>query len=392
VSEPPVERRATAARSPAPLDPVVVEAVELVRVTLPLVRPFRTSFGTQTARDVLLVRVRTADADGWGECVTPAAPLYSEEYTDGAALVLRDHLVPRVLGPGRALAADDVHGRLRAVHGHHMARAALEVAVLDAQLQAAETSLAVHLGATVTRVPAGVSVGIPAGGVPALLDQVAGYLDEGYVRIKAKIEPGFDVRPVVALRERFGPALGLQVDANGAYDPDEPAHVAALDALDELELRMLEQPFAAGRIRDHARHAARWRTPVCLDESITGPVAARDAVESGAAGVVNIKLGRVGGVRPSVVIRDVCMARGIPVWCGGMLETGVGRAANVALAALPGFREPGDTSASSRYWREDLTAPFVLEGGHLAVPDAPGIGRTPRPDRLRAAEVTRIDR
>jgi o-succinylbenzoate synthase len=371
--------------------PIAVDAVDLVRVVLPLVRPFRTSFGTQTERDVLLVRVRTADGDGWGECVTPAAPVYSEEFTDGAALVLRDHLVPRVLAPGRELTADAVHERLLAVHGHRMARAALEMAVLDAQLRAAGTSLARHLGATVRRVPAGVSVGIPAGGVPELVEQVAGYLDDGYLRIKAKVEPGFDVVPVAALRERFGPDLALQIDANGGYDPDEPAHLAALDALDELGLRMLEQPFAAGRVRDHARHAARWRTPVCLDESITDPVAARDAVETGAAAVVNIKLGRVGGLRPAVAIRDVCAPRGIPVWCGGMLETGVGRAANVALAALPGFLEPGDTSASDRYWREDLTEPFVLEGGHLVVPGTPGIGRAPLPERLRDAEVTRID-
>jgi o-succinylbenzoate synthase len=374
------------------LPPAVVEAVELVRVTMPLVLPFRTSFGTQTGRDVLLVRVRSPGGNGWGECVTPAAPVYSEEFTDGAALVLRDHLVPRVLAAGREVTADAVHARLRGVHGHRMARAALEVAVLDAQLRAAGISLARHLGAEVRRVPAGVSVGIPAGGVAELLEQVAGYLDDGYLRIKAKVEPGFDVAPVGALRERFGPALALQVDANGGYDPDDPAHLAALDGLDELDLRMLEQPFPADRLRDHARHAPRWQTPLCLDESITGPLTARDAVETGAAAIVNIKLGRVGGIRPSVAIRDVCAARGIPVWCGGMLETGVGRAANVALAALPGFREPGDTSASARYWREDLTAPFVLEDGHLAVPHTPGIGRTPLPERLRDAEVTRVDR
>jgi o-succinylbenzoate synthase len=389
VTQPPTPAAVSAtARAPAP---VRVEAVELVRVALPLVRPFRTSFGTQTGRDVLLVHVRTAAGDGWGECVTTAAPVYSEEFTDGAALVLRDHLVPRVVAPGRDLTADGVQERLRPIHGHRMARAALEVAVLDAQLRASGISLARHLGASVWRVPAGVSVGIPAGGVPELVEQVAAYRDEGYLRIKAKVEPGFDIAPVTALRERFGSALALQVDANGGYDPDDAAHLAALDALDELDLRMFEQPFPADRVRDHARHAQRWRTPICLDESITDPVAARDAVETGAAAVVNIKLGRVGGVRPAVAIRDVCAARDVPVWCGGMLETGVGRAANVALAALPGFREPGDTSASDRYWREDLTEPFVLEDGHLAVPDTPGIGRTPLPERLRDAEVTRID-
>jgi o-succinylbenzoate synthase len=383
---------ADAADAPVSLPPVTLGAIELVRLTLPLVRPFRTSFGTQTGRDVLLVRVRADGIEGWGECVTPAAPVYSEEFTDGAALVLRAHLVPRLLHGGRDVTADDVVARLSPVHGHRMARAALELAVLDTQLRAATTSLARHLGAARARVPAGVSVGIPAGGVPELLDQVDGYLDQGYLRIKAKVEPGFDIEPVAALRERFGDDLALQVDANGGYDPDDPAHVAALDTLDGFELRMLEQPFAAGRLRDHARHAARWRTPVCLDESVIDAVVARDAVELGAAAVVNIKLGRVGGMREAVRIRDVCRARGVPVWCGGMLETGVGRAANVALAALPGFSEPGDTSASDRYWREDLTQPFVLEGGHLAVPDTPGIGRTPLAEHLVDAEVVRIDR
>jgi o-succinylbenzoate synthase len=384
--------RATGATTPTGLPPITVAAVDLVRVRLPLVRPFRTSFGTQEARDVLLVRIRTTDGDGWGECVTPAAPVYSEEFTAGAALVLRDHLVPRLLATGRQLGADDVPARLRAVHGHRMARAALELAVLDAQLRSAGRSLAHHLGAITTRVPAGVSVGIPEGGAQRLVEQVEAHLDEGYLRIKAKVEPGFDVAPIGALRERFGHELALQVDANGAYDPDVRDHLAALAGLDELGLTMLEQPFAAGRLRDHARMAARWRTPVCLDESVTDAVSARDAVELGAAAIVNIKLGRVGGVLESVAIRDVCLARGIPVWCGGMLETGVGRAANVALAALPGFRFPGDTSASDRYWREDLTEPFVLEDGHLAVPDVPGVGRTPLPERLRDAEVARIDR
>jgi O-succinylbenzoate synthase len=376
--------------SVAPLPPVTLELVELVRVHVPLVRPFRTSFGTQDARDVLLVHVRGDGHDGWGECVTPEAPVYSEEFTDGAALVLRDHLVPRLLAGGATVAAEDVHHRLRGVHGHRMARAAVEVAVLDAQLRAASRSLADHLGAVTDRVPAGVSVGIPDGGVPALLDQVAGYLDEGYLRVKAKVAPGWDVAAMAAVRERFGPELALQVDANAGYDPDEPEHLAVLDGLDELGLVLIEQPFAPDRLRDHARLAARWDTPLCLDESITGPVRARDAVEMGAASIVNIKLGRVGGLLPSVAIRDVCRDRAVPVWCGGMLETGVGRAANVALAALDGFRLPGDTSASDRYVARDLTEPFVLRDGHLDVPSGPGIGRVPLPDAMTDARTTRL--
>lgn len=375
-----------------PLLAVSIDAVDLVRVDLPLVRPFTTSFGRQTRRETLLVRVRTPQADGWGEIVTPTAPVYSEEFTAGAALVLRDHLVPWLLASGSEVTGEDVGARLAAGHGHRMAKAALEVAVLDAQLRTAGVALADHLGAVVDRVPAGVSVGIPDGGVPELLEQVGGYLDEGYRRVKVKVEPGFDVVPLSALREHVGTTVALQVDGNAGYDPDDPAHVAALDGLDELGLVMIEQPFAPDRLRDHARHAARWRTPVCLDESIHDAVRARDAIESGAAGIVNIKLGRVGGLLESIRIRDTCRHRGVPVWCGGMLETGVGRAANVALAALDGFRFPGDTSASNRYWAEDVTEPFVLDNGYVAVPTGPGIGRTPRDSWIVEADIERIDR
>jgi len=373
-----------------PLPPITIDGIELVRVDLPLVRPFRTSFGTQTSRDILLVRVKADGLDGWGECVTPAAPVYSEEFTDGAALVLRDHLVPRLLANGPAVSAEDVGTRLAGFHGHRMAKAALELAVLDAQLQAAQLPLARYLDAEVSRVPAGVSVGIPDGGTGELLDQVAGYLDDGYVRIKAKVEPGFDAVPMEALRERFGQDLRFQVDANAAYDPDDGEHLTALDRLDQLGMTMIEQPFAPDRLRDHARLAIRCTTPICLDESIHDAVRARDAIESGAAGIINIKVGRVGGILESVRVRDMCQERGVPVWCGGMLESGIGRAVNVALSALPGFAFPGDTSASDRYWAEDLTEPFVLEDGHLTVPSVPGIGRTPRAEMLANARRERV--
>jgi o-succinylbenzoate synthase len=378
------------ARRPEPLPPAEVQLVELVRVRLPMVVPFRTSFGVQTARDALLVRVVTDADEGWGECVTPAAPVYSEEYTAGAADVLSSHLVPALLAAGATVAAEDVRRRLGGFKGHRMAKAALEIALIDAQLRAVGRSLADHLGATVDRVPAGVSVGIPDGGTSELLDLVAGYRDAGYVRIKAKVARGHDVTPIAAVRARFGDGLDLQVDANAGYDPDDPDDVAALDGLDELGLVQLEQPFAPDRLRDHARHAGRWRTPVCLDESIVDAVRARDAVAAGACSIVNIKPGRVGGLLEAVAVHDVCRELGVPVWCGGMLETGIGRAANVALAALPNFRLPGDTSASDRYFAEDLTEPFVLDGGHLAVPTGPGIGRTPREDVLGTATRVRL--
>jgi o-succinylbenzoate synthase len=370
--------------------PVHVQAVELVRVRLPLVRPFRTSFGVQHERDALLVRVSADDVDGWGECVTTAAPVYSPEYTDGAAHVLEHHLVPTLLRQGPRLTGADVRRRLAGVRGHQMARAALEVAVLDAQLRRDGVSLAGHLGGVRDRVPAGVSIGIPDGGTHELLDLVATYLAEGYLRIKCKVAPGFDVAPMQAVRERFGADLALQVDANAAYDPDDAGHVAALDGLDELGLELLEQPFGARRLQAHARHAARWRTPVCLDESIEDADDAADAIAIGACAIVNIKLGRVGGLAEAVAIHDLCVAQHLPVWCGGMLETGIGRAANVALASLRGFTMPGDTSASDRYFAEDLTEAFRLDDGHLRVPSAPGLGVTPREEMLRPATRTRL--
>jgi o-succinylbenzoate synthase len=377
----------------SPLPAVRIDDVELVRVAMPLVRPFRTSFGTQTDRDVLLVRVTDRDGrEGWGECVAPAAPVYDADFTDGAALVLRDHLIPALLAGGAAVDAVTVRSRWARFHGHPTATAALEAAVWDLQLRAADRSLADHLGVTRTAVPTGVSVGIPVGTLAtatgALIEQIAEHLAEGYLRVKAKVEPGFDVAPLSAVRDAF-PDLALQVDANTAYDPDEPDHVAALDGLDELGLVMLEQPFAADRLRDHAHHAARWTTPVCLDESILDRWRARDAVLDGAASIVNVKVGRIGGLVESIAVHDVGRALDVPVWCGGMLETGVGRAVNVALGGLPGFTLPGDTSASARYWAEDLTDPFVLEAGHLAIPRAPGTGRTPDPDRLAAWTTAR---
>ena len=353
--------------------------VELRRVALPLVAPFRTSFGTQTRRDVLLLRVVTDGAEGWGECVAMADPLYSEEYVDGAVDVLRRFLVPRLAAAGE-FAATDVAPLLSGFHGHRMAKAALELAVLDAELRAEGRPLARELGAVHDRVPCGVSVGIMAS-VPELLDAVGGYLDAGYVRIKLKIEPGWDVEPVRAVRERFGDDVLLQVDANTAYTLADARHLARLDPFDLL---LIEQPLPEDDVLGHAALAEQIRTPVCLDESITSARGAAAAISLGACSVVNIKPGRVGGYLEARRIHDLCVAHGVPVWCGGMLETGIGRAANVALAALPGFVLPGDTSASDRYYRTDVTEPFVLDDGHLAVPTGPGIGVTPRDDELAA--------
>jgi O-succinylbenzoate synthase len=250
-----------------------------------------------------------------------------------------------------------------------MAKAAVELAVLDAELRAVGRSFADEIGAVKDAVPSGVSVGI-MNSIPELLTAVEGYHDQGYVRIKLKIEPGWDVAPVRAVREKFGD-IPLQVDANTAYTLGDARHLARLDPFDLL---LIEQPLPEDDVRGHAELSRLISTPVCLDESIVSARAAADAIAIGACSIVNIKAGRVGGYLEARRVHDVCAANGIAVWCGGMLETGIGRAANVALAALPGFTLPGDTSASDRYYRQDLTAPFVLEDGHVRVPTGPGLG------------------
>ncbi|HEV7679949.1 MAG TPA: o-succinylbenzoate synthase [Candidatus Dormibacteraeota bacterium] len=349
--------------------PVAIEAVELIRVELPLVAPFRTSFGTETRRDVLLVHVIAGGAEGWGECVAMQEPLYSSEYVDAAQRVITEHLLPRLLR--QPVTAEQVAEILAPVKGHRMAKAALEAAWLDAELRSAGRSLAAHLGAVHDRVSSGVSVGIMPS-IAQLLDTVDQYVAQGYARIKLKIEPGWDVEPVGAVRRRFGDDMLLQVDANTAYTLDDAPQLARLD---EFGLLLIEQPLPEEQILAHAVLARQVRTPICLDESIVSAVVAEEAIEMQACSIVNIKPGRVGGYLESVRIHDVCRERGVPVWCGGMLETGVGRAANLALAALPGFTLPGDTSASDRYYKQDLTAPFVLDpDGTIAVPQGPGIG------------------
>jgi O-succinylbenzoate synthase len=354
---------------------------ELRWITMPLLAPFRTSFGTVTSREVLLVRAVTEDAEGWGECVAMSDPLYSSEYAEAAAGVLRDHFVPALAAaaPASALA---VAPALAPFKGHRMAKAALETAVLDAELRAEGRSFGRELGAVRDRVPCGVSVGIMSS-LGELLDAVDGYLSEGYLRIKLKIEPGWDIEPVRAVRERFGDQVLLQADANTAYSLADARHLARLDPFDLL---LIEQPLDEEDVLGHADLARQIRTPVCLDESITSAASAAAAIRLGACQIVNIKPGRVGGYLEARRIHDVCAAHGVPVWCGGMLETGLGRAANVALAGLPGFTLPGDTSASGRYYAADITEPFVLDQGHLSVPTGPGLGVTPDPDRL--AEVT----
>ncbi|MFW6033504.1 MAG: o-succinylbenzoate synthase [bacterium] len=354
-----------------------IKGFELVRVAMPLREPFRTSFGVEHERDVLLVRADTPGAPGWGECVALDQPVYNAEYVDGAADVIRRFFAPALLSAGH-LDPRRVAGLLASFKGHRMAKAALEMAVLDAWLRERDESFAAHLGAVHESVPAGVSVGL-TDTIAQLLEAVESFVALGYTRVKLKIEPGWDVEPVRAVRERFGVDLALQVDANAAYTL---ADAGVLTRLDEFGLQLIEQPVAGGDLRQHAELAALLRTPICLDESIESAKDAADAIALGACRIVNIKAGRVGGYLEARRIHDLCAAHGVAVWCGGMLETGLGRAANIALAALPGFVLPGDTSASDRYYQQDLTRPFVLEDGHVAVPSGPGLGVEPLADVL----------
>lgn len=369
-----------------PAASVRLEAVELRVLHLPLVSPFTTSFGTESVREVIVVRARTSDGEGWGEIVTQESPLYSSEYTRGAWDVANRFLVPALLD-ARTLAPEDVSGILAPFVGHRMVKAGLELAVLDAALRAEDRSLGEYLGAAVDRVPSGVSVGIqrdPA----ALVEAVGGYLDDGYVRIKIKIKPGRDVADTAAVRDAFG-AIPLQVDANSAYTL---ADVDTLAELDRFDLLLIEQPLQEDDIVDHATLAARLRTPVCLDESIVSAKAAADALALRAASVINIKAGRVGGYLEAVRVHDLCRDADVPVWCGGMLETGIGRAANAALAALPGFTLPGDVSASDRFYTRDIvTEPIRLEDGHVRVPTGSGIGIEIDPVALDDVTVDRVE-
>ena len=317
---------------------------------------------------------------GWAECVAMSEPLYSPEYVIGCLDLMKRFLIP-ALREKSSIAAEDVPVLLKPFLGGQMAKAALETAILDAQLRDQNISLAKYLGATKSKVECGVSVGI-ANDLEALVEEVKSYVDAGYRRIKLKIEPGWDYEAVKTIRQIY-PDIPLQVDANQAYSRSDGKLLAKLD---EFNLLLIEQPLDEHDILGHAILAKEVKTPICLDESIISLHSAQDALALEATTVINIKPGRVGGYIESKKIHDLCVDKKIPVWCGGMLETGIGRAANLALAALPGFTLPGDTSASSRYFKQDITTPFVMEDGYLTVPTGPGIGVEPDLDFLE--EIT----
>lgn len=356
-----------------------IEKVVLRELALELVEPFAISSGSTRTRRVLLLSLASDGLEGWAECVAGETPSYSYETTDTAWAVLTTWLLPGLVGQR----VQDAR-RLRPapwLRGHPMARAAVEMAGWDLEAKRRGVSLRDLLGGKADAVPVGVSIGIQESDGD-LLAKVERHLAEGYRKIKIKIKPGRDVDMLRAVRESF-PDAPLMADANSAYAL--PRDLSLLQRLDDLNLMMLEQPLHHEDLLDHATLQRSLSTPVCMDESIRSVSDARLAVRLGAGRIVNIKPGRVGGFGQSLAVHDLCRDAGWPVWCGGMLESGVGRAHNVALAALPGFVLPGDISNSRRYWREDVVEPeFEMTDGMMPVPDGPGIGVAPRRRRIEA--------
>jgi O-succinylbenzoate synthase len=358
-----------------------LDQVRLFDVRLPLVRPFETSFGRIDAREFLLVAVDADGATGWGECVADVDPFYSEETTATAWYVMSSVLIPAMLA--RPIThAREVSASWARVRGHRMAKAALEMATWDLQARLEGRPLCTLLGAAPRPIAAGVSIGIQPS-IEALVDRVRAERADGYQRIKIKIKPGWDTAPVEAIRRELG-GIPLMVDANAAYSVDAAVTLGALDAFD---LMMIEQPLDYDDLVDHARLQSSIRTPICLDESITGPKAAADALALHACRIINIKPGRMGGFGPSLAVHDLARTHGVPVWHGGMLESGIGRAHNLHLSTLPGFTLPGDVAASRRYFVPDLIDPpiDVSPQGFIDVPSGPGIGVEPVASRLDQA-------
>lgn len=346
-----------------------IERAELHHVALPLVRPFRTSFGVEDHHHAILVHLEGDGTEGWGESVSGLLPGYSYETVTTAWHVMSEFFIPAVL-ESPLVSIEDLRSRLSIYRGHPLARAGIEMALWDMLAIRAGVSLREFLGGESEHVPVGVSLGIQSN-AEALLELVDRYLGEGYARIKLKIEPGNDIQIVEAVRNQF-PEARLQVDANCAYSLDDAQVLAGLD---QFGLEMIEQPLDGNDLLDHSVLQRRLQTPLCLDESVKSLRDARLALELGSCKVINIKPGRVGGLQEAVLIHDYCLANGVPVWCGGMLETGIGRAANLALASLTGFSLPNDISGTRRYFHRDLVLhEFKQQEGEMRVPQGPGLG------------------
>lgn len=345
--------------------------IALRQIRMPLVRPFETSFGRTDERRIVLVEVEDSDgATGWGEVTCGERPFYNEEWVDSAWLILRDFAAPRILGRECALIAE-VGATLAAVRGHRMALGGLEAACWELEARREAKPLWQLVGGQRREIASGVSIGIQST-VEDLLERIESDLASGYQRVKIKIKPGWDVEVLKAVRDRF-PTVPLMADANSAYSLADREH---LKALDDFGLTMIEQPLGHDELIDHAELQRGLRTPICLDECIRTAHHAEQAIRIGACRIVNIKLGRVGGFAEALRVHDACQAAGVPVWCGGMLESGIGRAHNIALATLENFRLPGDVSASERYWSRDIVNPPIeaTERGTIEVSDEPGMG------------------
>jgi O-succinylbenzoate synthase len=356
-----------------------IEQIDLRIVRLALVRPFQTSSSRKDHLDHILLRVVADGVVGWGECASPSDPYYCPETTETCWHILRDFLAPAVIGRDWET-IDELTGFYRLVKGNAFARAGLEMACWDALARAKGQPLRTLLGGTRGEILSGVSLGIERN-IESLLEQIGRFLDEGYRRIKLKIAPQWDVEVVRRVREQF-PTVPLQVDANSAYSLDD---LPSLQALDDFDLLLIEQPLAHDDIVDHSRLQTAMKTPICLDESIHSAADARKALDLGACRVINIKVSRLGGLLEARRVHDLCQSRGVPVWCGGMHEFGIGRAANVAIASLPGFTIPGDVSGSDKYYAEDIVEPVILaHGGAITVFEGPGLGIEPNEERIRS--------
>jgi o-succinylbenzoate synthase len=349
-----------------------LDSITLYHISMPLVAPFETSFGVTTDRECILICMKSEGLTGWGECAVDRDPGYSYETTGTAWHILKDFIVPSLVSQPMDEAAD-FQQFVRGIRGHNLAKAGVEMALWDLLGKRQGRSLRELLGGHRERVDVGVSVGLQES-PQALVGRVGKYIETGYGRIKIKIKPGRDVRDAQAVRRAF-PHIPLQVDANSAYSFETSRELLPLDRLDLL---LIEQPLNEDDLWYHSRLQKQFQTPICLDESIVSLLHARSALEMGACRIINIKPGRVGGLSQAVAIHDLCLAHNVPVWCGGMLETGIGRASNLAVASLPGFKLPGDISASDRYYAEDITLErFVLgPGSTIEVPAAPGLGVT----------------
>ncbi len=347
-----------------------IQRVELRHVKMVLVTPFVTSMGVEYDEEHIIVRVDAEGVSGWGESVAEGTPFYSYETVPTAWHILKDFLIPSILGKDLSGIDEAIAGYAK-VRGHMMAKAGLEAALWDVFAKAENKSLSQMMGGTRQKVNVGVSIGIYPS-VPELLHTVEKYLKEGYQRIKIKIAPGSDLQFVDALRREF-PEILLQVDANSAYTLND---IGLFKKMDDYGLSLIEQPLGYDDIYDHSKLQRELKTPICLDESIHSLGDTQAAIELDSCRIINIKPGRVGGFTESILIHDYCASKNVPVWCGGMLESGIGRAGNVALASLPNFTLPGDISASKKYYKEDIVDPefIVNPDGTMDVPVKPGIG------------------